>query len=118
MNAALNAPDPLEDYLNNLFTRWCECSPYGDQVPDEWPELMAAFAAKHAGKDRDHMAELFSEGDGNEPFEKLLESIFDTACQFILRDLSDAVFDRNFDKLKLIGITELKPPPGVSTAAL
>jgi hypothetical protein len=92
-----------EEYLLQLFTNWCECSPYGEQIPDKWPELMADFVKKHKGKDRDAMAELFAEGDPGEPFEKLLESIFVTSCQFVLSDLSQAVDDGDTTKLAIIG---------------
>lgn len=68
-------------YINKLFTDWCECSPY-EQVPDEWPELMAAFVREHAG------------------------SIFRTAAAFVLHDLANAVYDKNQQKLGLIGIPE------------
>lgn len=94
-----------EQYTLDLFTRWCECSPYGEQIPDKWPELMAEFAKKHANKDRDFMAELFSDGDGNEPFDKLLESIFDVACEFVIGDLSNAVYDNDPERLSVIGFT-------------
>jgi hypothetical protein len=93
-----------EEYLLQLFTNWCECSPYGEQIPDKWPELMADFVKKHKGKDRDAMAELFAEGDPGEPFEKLLESIFVTSCQFVLTDLSQAVDDGDTTKLAIIGL--------------
>lgn len=93
-------------YINKLFTDWCECAPYGEQVPDEWPELMAAFVREHAGKDRDQMAELLMEGAPTDCFERLLESIFRTGCAFVLHDLESAVHDENHEKLRLIGITE------------
>lgn len=93
-----------EEYLLQLFTNWCECSPYGEQIPDKWPELMADFVKKHKGKDRDAMAELFAEGDPGEPFEKLLESIFVTSCQFVLSDLSQAVDDGDTIKMAIIGL--------------
>lgn len=103
-------PADREQYIADLFTRWCECSPYGEQIPDKWPELMSEFATKHANKDRDFMAELFSDGDGNEPFEKLLESIFDVACEFVIGDLSNAAYDRDIERLSVIGITKLPAP--------
>lgn len=96
------------EYIKQLFTDWCECAPYGEQVPDEWPKLMAAFVKSHAGKDADQMADLLVEADATDPFERLLESIFILSCGFVLRDLSNAVHGRDSEKLKLIGIAD--PP--------
>lgn len=97
-----------KQYIGELFTNWCESSPYGEQVPRDWPELMAEFAEKHAHKGRDQMEELFCEGDVDEPFEKLLESIFATSCSFVIQSLREAVDSGEHEKLKLIGITEPK----------
>lgn len=96
------------EYTNGLFTNWCECSPYGEQVPDEWPELMADFVKEHAGKDRHQMAELIMEAAHPDPFERLLESIFKCGAAFVLHDLANAAYDSNSEKLKLIGISQ--PP--------
>lgn len=93
-----------ESYANELFTNWCECSPYGDQVPDDWSEHMAQFVKAHTGKDAQQMAELIMEAPPDDPFEKLLLSIFITAVQFVLTDISNAVYDQNKEKLQLIGI--------------
>jgi hypothetical protein len=93
----------LDRYIGDLFTNWCECSPYGEQVPDEWPELMAQFVKVHAGKDRDLMAELIADGNPDDCFEKLLESIFATACHSVIRDLTESVHDENAEKLSVIG---------------
>lgn len=73
-------------------------------MPDEWPELMAEFVKKHAGQDRDFMAELIALGDADDPFEKLLERIFEIGCAFALQDLRNAVDDGDMNKLRLIGI--------------
>jgi hypothetical protein len=94
-----------DEYLSGLFSRWCECSPYGDQIPDEWPEMMAAFVKEHAGKDRDQMADLFMGGDPECSFERLLESVFKVSCAFVLRDLREAVYDGDAEKLKVIRIS-------------
>lgn len=107
---------PADAYILQIFTDWCECSPYGEQVPDDWPHLMAEFVLKHHGKLEEHMAELISEGSPDDPFEKLLESIFRTAARFVLHDLSNAVYDRNFAKLRLIGMDENTEDQAMSEA--
>lgn len=99
----------MKDYILKLFTDWCESSPYGEHIPDEWPELMAAFVKENAGKDRDQMAELLMEGDPESPFERLLQNIFTVSCEFVIRDLSDAVSDNDLAKLEVIGIGAKEP---------
>ncbi len=65
---------------------------------------MAEFVREHKDKSEEHMAELIMEASVKDSFEKLLLSIFKVSCGFVLHDLSNAVFDGNYEKLGLIGL--------------
>lgn len=99
----MNTPE-TNAYISELLGKWYECAPYGEQVPDELPRLFAEFCQHHGQRDEDGMWDAFSNADPEDPILRLFECIFAEGAAFAINRLSDAVYDRDRDVLKLISL--------------
>jgi len=93
---------PLTDYINALISEWYECAPYGEQIPNDLPQLLKEFCNRYGNLDAAEILIAFEEAEPDDPILNLFECIFSEAAHFTITGLSNAVFDGNEEVLKLI----------------
>lgn len=91
-------------YVSELISKWCECAPYGEQVPEDLPRLFREFAVKHGHRSEEEMWYAFMSVSVDDPMNRLFECIFAAAARFTIDRLADAVY--NADK-KALGVIDL-----------
>lgn len=96
-----------QSYINDLIGRWYESQPYGDQIPNALPRLLAEFCQRHGLLNEAGMLDAFCEATPDDPMLQLFECIFAVGAEYAIDHLSDAVYDREDSALKLIGLTVL-----------